>query len=340
MDKTEKRICWYSSLLIALMMNSAKLLALRENSIIAHYWHFDFGEWSFQLLYNFAFCYLMFYLNLSSRGRFSVYRDQKKYSIYFLYNAVVILLCMITGGIIQRFEFGFKALPAVVGSGYFVRFILSTILVGIVINIILLMREGKQKEVENEQLKNAYMTAELELLKDQMNPHFLFNSLSSLSGVIREDPNLAQKYVRELSNVFRYTLVRSKINLVTVEEELTMLRSFVQLITMRLENAFQLDIMVTEPFLSYKLPHLSLQPLLENVVKHNAATKARPLKVEIYVMFDYLVISNNLWEIPTPESSNGLGLINLNERYKIMLQQEIEIEKNDELFIVKLPLKA
>ncbi len=113
------------------------------------------------------------------------------------------------------------------------------------------MREGKRGETENESLKKAYMAAELELLKEQMNPHFLFNSLSSLSGVIREDPALAQKYVRELSNVFRYALAHSKDNLVTVGDELIMLRSFSQLISMRLEGAFRLDINITEPFLFF-----------------------------------------------------------------------------------------
>ena len=184
------------------------------------------------------------------------------------------------------------------------------------------------------------MVAELELLKEQMNPHFFFNSLSSLSGVIREDPEMAQKYLRELSNVFRYAITQSKANLVTVEAELTMLRSFAQLINLRLEGAFKLDIQVHEPYLFYQLPHLSLQPLLENAVKHNAATIMKPLNVVIDIQQEHLVVSNNIWQIPQPESSNGVGLANLNERFKIMMQQEIEIIKTDELFIVKLPLKA
>jgi sensor histidine kinase YesM len=340
MDRTENRICWYSSLLIALMMNSAKLLALRENGIIARYWHFNLGEWGFQVLYNLVFCYLMFYMNLKNGARFSIYRDQKRYGIYFLYNAVVLLTCLITGLIIQRICFGYKGPPGGLVSGYFARFVLSAVLIGIIIKIILLLREGKKKELENQQLKSAYVVAELELLKEQMNPHFFFNSLSSLSGVIREDPEMAQKYLRELSNVFRYAITQSKASLVTVEAELAMLRSFAQLINLRLEGAFKLDIQVHEHYLLYKLPHLSLQPLLENVVKHNAATIMKPLKVVIDTQQEHLVISNNIWQIPQPESSNGIGLANLNERFKIMMQQEIEIIKTGELFIVKLPLKT
>ena len=340
MDKNERRICWYSSLLIALMMNSPKLLALRENGIIAHYWHFDPGEFTFQTLYNLAFCYLMFYINLNSNSILPVYRSQKRYTLYAWYNGLIFLACITLGSIIQYACFNDNRLPGIFGMGYFARFGLSLILVGIVIKILLLLRDAKRKEIEHEQLKIVYMAAELELLKEQMNPHFLFNSLSSLSGVIREDPDMAQKYVRELANVFRYALIHSKANLVTVEEELIMLRSFAQLITMRLENAFQLEIKVNAPYLSYKIPHLSLQPLLENAVKHNMATLAKPLKVKIYIQEGLLVISNNLQQVPLPESSNGLGLANLNDRFKIMLQQEIEIEKSEKQFTIKLPIKA
>ena len=340
MDRTENRICWYSSLLIALMMNSPRLLALRENGIIARYWHFNLGEWGFQVLFNLAFCWLLFFLNLNNSSHFAIYRNQKKHSIYILYNSLVVLVCIIAGSAIQRICFGYKGPLGILGSGYFARFVLSAVLIGIIIKIILLMREGKMKELENQQLKSAYVVAELELLKEQMNPHFLFNSLSSLSGVIREDPEMAQKYLRELSNVCRYAIPQSKANLVTVEAELAMLRSFAQLINLRLEGAFKLDIQVHEPYLLYKLPHLSLQPLLENAVKHNAATIMKPLKVVIDIQQEHLVVSNNIWQIPQPESSNGIGLANLNERFKIMMQQEIEIIKTDEQFIVKLPLKA
>jgi len=321
-------------------MNSAKLMALRENGLLAKYWHFDLAELVLQFLYNLVFCYLIFYLNLSKKGRLAIYRDRKRYAVYYLTNGMLILTYTIAGSVLQYLCFAQHRFPTLFFYAYFARFGMSTILAGIIIKIILLLRDAKKKEAENDLIKSSYMAAELELLKEQMNPHFLFNSLSSLSGVIRENPALAQRYVRELSNVFRYTLNRSNTSLVTVKEELAMLRSFAQLINMRFEAAFKLDIMVPETVLSYKLPHLSLQPLLENVVKHNAATVARPLKVEIYTIFDQLVISNNICKIATPETSNGVGLVNLNERFKIMMNKEIDIEAYDELFVVKLPLQA
>ncbi|QTE35657.1 sensor histidine kinase [Mucilaginibacter sp. P19] len=340
MDKTEKRICLYSSLLVGLMMNSGKLLALRENGIIARYWHFNLGEWSFQLLYNIVFCFLMFYLNLKEGGTLSVFRNQKKHVMYVLANIIIAVPSIVVGVILQRVLFVYQSVPGGLALGYFTRFALSIILISIVIKIILLLREARMRETENQLLKNARMQAELELLKEQMNPHFLFNSLSSLSGVIGENPALAQQYVKELSAVFRYALIKGKTNLVTLQDELTMLRSFAQLITLRLEDAFKLDINVDSARLNNELPHLSLQPLLENAVKHNAATITKPLTVSIYMEGDLLVISNNLQEVSSPENSNGIGLANLNERFRIMTGREIEIIKTAGRFIVKLPLKV
>jgi two-component system LytT family sensor kinase len=337
MDKNEQRICWYTSVLIVLTINTPKLLALRENSIAARYWHFNLAELLFQVFFNLLFCWLLFSLNLKPYTLLSTYRSGKKHIAYVGLNILIFVACTLIGGILQRILF-YNHKPVMLWAGYVGRLGLSSILMGILIRIVLLLRDTKRRDVEHEQLKTAYMATELELLKEQINPHFLFNSLSSLSGVIRENPELAQKYVRELSNVFRYALLRAKVNMVTLEEELIMLRSFAQLITMRLEYAFELVIDVDSPMLLAKLPHLSLQPLLENAVKHNAATIKRPLHVLITVQSAYLVVSNTLNEIPTPESSNGLGLSNLNERYKIMMGKEIEISKTGNEFIVKLPL--
>ena len=340
MDKNERRISWYSSLLIALLVNTPKLLALREKGIVAQYWHFNPLELLYQVLFNLFFCGLIFHLNLNPSSKLSIYRAKNKISLYAVSNAIIFVCAVFLGGLVQNKIFATAQLPKVYMAGNFVRLFLSGILTGILIKIILLVREAKNKDVENEQLKIAYMHTELELLKAQMNPHFLFNSLSSLSGVIRENPVLAQKYVRDLSTVFRYALNPSKNNLVTLSDELTMLKAFARLVTMRLENTFKMEINIPDEVLNYKLPHLTLQPLLENAVKHNAATLTRPLNVKLYMVGYWLALSNNLNEIPTPESSNEMGLANLNERFKIMVKQEIEISKSHNEFLVKIPLKV
>jgi two-component system LytT family sensor kinase len=338
MDKTEKRICWYSSLLIALLVNSPRLLALRENGIIARYWHFNLTELILQVTFNLFFCYLLFHLNLHRNSPMFNYRSQKRYIIALFLNFLLVLTCCIVAGAIQHRLFLNDQLPQIYRSGYLSRYFLSGLLAAIIIKIVLLLRESKQKDSENEHLKTAYLEAELELLKEQLNPHFLFNSLSTLSGVVREDPVKAQHFITHLSRIFRYALTESDKQMATIGQELTMVGSYEQLLVMRFEDAFKLNIDVDAKFLDIQIPHLSLQPLLENAAKHNSASIAKPLYVRIFISDNMLVVSNNLQEITNPEGSTGIGLANLNSRCRILMQQEIVIEKTTENFTVKLPL--
>jgi len=338
MDKTEKRLCLYCALFIALILNSTKLLALRENGILAQYWHFDLAEFAFQMIYSFGFCYGFIYLNL--RGNQWINGSKLKYFLTGLQYFGLLMLGMLLGGIIQRHISDKTQLKQLFWSGYFSRFITAGMLTAIVVKIVLLLREGRQKTRENEQLRSAYLEAELELLKGQLNPHFLFNSLSSLSGIIREDPALAQHYIGQLSKVFRYSLQQSRANLVTLGDELGMIHSYGELLTMRFEKAFKLQINIDKPWFKATIPHLSLQLLLENAAKHNIATLKKPLKVQLYISGGYIMFSNNLQQVSVPENSTGIGLSNLNERYKILMGREIEIIKTDADFIVKLPLEA
>ncbi|OOQ62006.1 sensor histidine kinase [Mucilaginibacter pedocola] len=336
MDKTEKQICLYSSALLALLLNAGKLLALRDNGILARYWHFNTAEFIYQVLVQFVFCHLVFYLNLR-HNRLTVWRAQSKYLPYISINLLLGLVFMFFFGGLQRRVFIDTNFKNIYWATYMARFGLAVILSGILIKIILLLREAKQHIQENERLKNAYTVAELELLKEQLNPHFLFNSLSSLSGVVRENPTLAQQYIKHLSKVFRYSMVKPNSNLVTLADELEMVNSFAELLKMRLEDAFVLMVDVGKHYMSQQLPHLSLQPLLENAAKHNAATFAKPLKVTIYIEGDDLVVSNNLQ--PVAAESSGIGLANLNERFRILMGREISINRTTDTFEVKLPLR-
>ena len=246
---------------------------------------------------------------------------------------------MLIGGVVQRRLISdMSQLKGVFWGGYLSRFMATGLLAGIVVKIILLIREGQQKSKENEQLKSAYLVAELELLKGQLNPHFLFNSLSSLSGIVREDPVKARYFISHLSKIFRYALAQPGSQLVTIENELTMIKSYEELLKMRFEGAFQLETSVDKSHFHIRIPHLSLQPLLENAAKHNSATVAKPLKVSVFIADNKLIVSNNLQEIAEPENSTGIGLTNLNQRFMILLHEEIEIIKNKESFTVKLPL--
>lgn len=336
MDKTERQISLYSSLAITTLLNSGKLLALRESGLLSRLWRFDIAEFGFQLTAIFLFCYLFFVLNLGTNS-ISALRVKNKLGSYLAINGLIFFV--FTGTLAMSFRFLFypEQVPVFFRAIHFSRFGLSLILTGMMVKVMLLMRESGRQARENEQLKSSYMHTELELLKDQMNPHFLFNSLSSLSAVVREDPVLAQQYIVHLSRVFRYALNRPANNLVTVGEELKMVESFAQLFKMRFEDSFRLEVTVDERFTNNKLPHLSLQPLLENAAKHNAATPERPLVVRIVVENGSINVINNL--NPVEAVSNGLGLLNLSERFRILMNQEIIIEKQADVFLVKLPLQ-
>lgn len=338
MIKNERKIYLYSALLITLVVNSAKLMALNSDGIIARYWQFNIVEYGFQFIYNLMFCLVLFYLNLSEGKFFSGFRENKQYWKLYTFNTLVFVAAIILGSLIHSLLFGAPQLTGGRIRGYFARFLLSSIMIAVVIRLILLMRESRNKDLINEQLNSAYLKAQLQLLQEQLNPHFLFNTLSSLSAIVRENPGLAQNYILHLSKIFRYTLARSGNNMVSLEKELEHLKSYIQLVKMRLENAFQIHINISEDCINKQILHLSLQPLVENAVKHNKATLSNPLTVEIYEEDKWLIIRNNLQPSISEAEGTGLGLTNLNERYKLQFRKEIEIFQTKEYFIVKLPL--
>ncbi len=309
-------------------------MALREDGFMARYVHFEPLEFLSRFIAQFLFCYILFQLNLRSNLLANLRTSNR--ILYFTANILVIVVLLFVAGFLQRQFFDNTYPKRLYWAAYTTRYALAAILTGILLKIVYLLRSSRKQARENEQLKNAYTTAELELLKEQMNPHFLFNSLSSLSGVVAEDPTLAQQYIKHLSQVFRYALAKPAGMLVTLEEELIMLRSFARLLEMRLENAFILDVNIHVAAMKRRLPHLSLQPLLENAAKHNAATATKPLIVKLFLEDQYMVVSNNLQ--PVGADSNGIGLANLNERFRILVKKEIVIERTTDTFTVKLPL--
>ncbi len=330
-----RKLFLYSSLFIAVALNATKLLALRKSGVVAHFWHFDLVELCFQFTLTFLFCVVIFYYN-KDRGRswlepWTMARNGR----YFLINFLLQTAFTFTGIIVQRHFFYQE--PYLLG-GYGARFAFCMLLVGLELRVWYLMEDAREREIENEHLRTAILKSELSLLKGQLNPHFFFNALSSLSAVVREDPRKAQQYIHHLSKVFRYSLENSKANLVPLGEELQAVRSFAELMKMRYEDGFELIFPPEVEVNGALLPPMSLQLLVENALKHNSASVHEPLRVEIRLAGDCLEVWNNLQPVRFPEAGTGIGLANLNERYKIILHREIEIIRNSTDFIVKLPL--
>ena len=211
---------------------------------------------------------------------------------------------------------------------------LLAILVATLLNI---MRKMHLAEAENIRLAEEKSRAELSALKEQISPHFFFNTLSSLSTVVRnEDKEVALNYIGNISNTYRYTL-SIKDDLVTVKEEMDFLDSYLYLLKERFGSKLKVETTVPESCFDFRIPPMSLQLLVENAIQHNIIIDSSPLTIRLMVEADMICIENNLQEKQATESF-GLGLKNLGERYQILSGREIIIQKEKCKFIVKLPL--
>lgn len=204
----------------------------------------------------------------------------------------------------------------------------------------LLYRE-QQVLLENEILRNENLTTKYNMLASQVNPHFLFNSLSSLSMLVREkDEERALKYIDQLSCTFRYLSQNgSNSNFVDLHQEIEFAKAYTYLFKIRYADKISFEFDIDDCYLDYKLPAISLQPLIGNAVKHNTITAKHPLNVYIRTEDGYLVVSNEKRPMIEPSLGTGIGLSNLNSRYQLLLNREIEIVDDGKEFVVRLPLE-
>lgn len=193
--------------------------------------------------------------------------------------------------------------------------------------------------VEAEILKKENLQTRLDSLKTQINPHFLFNSLGTLSSLIEEDPAKAQHFVNDMSSVYRYLLQTSENSLTTLQNELDFTKAYTQMLQTRFPEGFQVSLHIDAQFLNYQLPVLTLQVLIENAVKHNTILAHNPLHVEICTNENgELTVKNNLQKKTSPVISHHLGLNNISAKYKLLGQPDIEVEQTNGYFTVTVSL--
>ena len=203
-----------------------------------------------------------------------------------------------------------------------------------------LISQRQLVEVENERLKNENLTTRYNMLVGQINPHFFFNSLNSLAMLVREKHDQkALTYIDQLSYTFRYIIQNGQSTLITLGEELKFAEAYSYLFKIRYADKLYFDIEVDSDYLCWRLPALSLQPLIGNAVKHNTITRSNPLHVSIRVEDGRLVVSNPLRPKLEPEPSTGIGLENLRNRWLLITGRDIEIDDSDGTFTVRLPLE-
>ncbi|GAB4015779.1 hypothetical protein GCM10028808_42050 [Spirosoma migulaei] len=198
----------------------------------------------------------------------------------------------------------------------------------------------QQAYERNERLKKRKLQLQLDTLKSQINPHFLFNSLNSLSSLIYDNPGQAENVVDEISSVYRYLLRANDGELTTLGRELQFIQSYFHLLKTRYGACLDLRISVGAAQMEMKLPALTLQLLLENAVKHNVMLPERPLRVVIEAQERSLIVRNNLQRKSTPVLSNRIGLTNIATKYRLLGEGDLSILEADGQFVVTLPLLA
>ncbi len=224
--------------------------------------------------------------------------------------------------------------------------IINNSLITLVINIIMITAieaviwysKGKADRLKAERLERENSQIRFETLKSQLNPHFLFNSLNVLSSLVKKDSEKAQNFIDEFSSVYRYTLDVIEKPVVELREELSFAKSFLYLQKIRFENAVKTEINVDASMLTYFVPPLAVQTLLENSFKHNRSSANNPLNIKIYNEDGRLIITNNLQPKVVQSDSKGVGLNNLNKRYELLGDKLPQFSVTEKEYIAKIPL--
>lgn len=300
----------------------------------------SFSHMGAELFITFLVALLMFTLNffilkpLENRGKLKVPTIILSVfltliSVFILNHFFYSLLSMIDSGPHPRgyqYEFIFR------------NFFVSALVIGCVL-IIRLINQKQSVQLENETLKSEALQSQLESLKNQLSPHFLFNSLTALKTLINESPDIAQDYINNLSKALRYTLQSNEKQLVSLKEEMDFTESYLFLIKLRFDTNLTVNIETSKKFSGHRLPPLTIQTLLENAVKHNEVSKRKPLTITIQTTNNpSLVVRNTIQEKITEEDGTGIGLTNLSKQFQLLLGKEINISKENNEFRVEVPL--
>lgn len=204
--------------------------------------------------------------------------------------------------------------------------------------IVFYMNRFKQTQIEAERLKKESIEAQFEALRNQVNPHFMFNCFNVLSNLVYKDPDVSAQFIAQLSNVYRYLLQSQQKKVVTLQEELSFIESYLYLLKMRHGDNLIVDKRIAaEPENFYVAP-ASLQMLIENAIKHNIVSKNNPLTIRLYSEKEAIVVANNLQEKEIREESTQRGLQNIKSRYRLLSNAQVLIEKTASEFRVTIPL--
>jgi sensor histidine kinase YesM len=310
----------------------------------------ELGEvFGYTILYTFSLSYansMVFYFLDQHFGKDNF--SGKRVVIGFLGSFFISILVVFLLRIFQEVIVNQKTFEVYLANetpSYFVVSTVITLFISLVFYSIHFYKSAQENKVKEQKIIAVTASAKFESLKNQIDPHFLFNSLNVLSSLIEENTENAQKFTTSLSKIYRYVLEQKDKELVSVEEELAFAKTYMNLLKMRFENSLFYELPNQEEWIASslamteaKVVPLSLQLLLENTVKHNVVSEKRPLNIRIYIEKDYLVVQNDFQKKEVLQDRKGVGLQNIINRYGIITKRKVLIEQNEFQFAVKIPL--
>lgn len=326
--RISNKIIWLSSLIVGVLIALPKFAGIRS----------DLYEALITCALFFLFTLLVWYYNIRTLPVFSQKPDDNKFLIkrlmkglFFALMLMFVLVCA------QQYLFSYSNFwPNVLMLE--VKGILIYLAFFMFINFFYESYLNQQVGIELERAKSENLLAQFELLRQQVNPHFLFNSLNTLKYMVESNDKQAVNFILKLSDIYRFTLESRKMDLIRLSEELKILDSYMYLLKARFEDGIDLSININRTNLSTLIPPFTLQLLIENCIKHNIVSLDHPLHISLYSEDHFIVVENKLQPKKVAEVSTGLGLQNINNRYIQFLQKKIEVIPNDTFFTVKLPV--
>lgn len=325
--KVSPVIIWLSSVSIGILASIPKILQL----------HITIAELALDASLAFFFSLIMWFYNLSRLPKFSVSGFSSPHFIirlaYSIGIGVAVMIALVMVHQLFFPDYSFKSMLLM----YQFRGILINLTVFMFIHFLYQSYHAQQVSLQLERVKADSLNARYELLKQQVNPHFLFNSLNTLKVMIDVHDADASNFVVKLSNFYRFSLDSRKEDLIPLRKELEILEAYIFLLQSRFEEGISVQIDLGEEAKATFIPPFTLQLLAENCIKHNVVSIENPLYIRIFEDNGCLIIRNNQQPRNASEESSGIGLSNIKERYRHIGATRVEIMDTDQFFIIKLP---
>ena len=320
------RVIWLSSLALAILASIPKL--------------FQHGSQPAEIIINssitFFFSLFIWYFNIYSLPKFTSQRTTKNFLNAKLFLSVILGIVMMVVLVIAHQEI-FEASRLDAPIMFELRGVLINLIVYMFVHLLFQNYKTQQIGIELERTMSVNLGAQYELLKQQVNPHFLFNSLNTLKSMVDMNDPHSSEFILKLSDFYRFTLESRKMDLIPLCEELNILESYTFLLKARFEEGFEVQDMISPDCHQASIPPFTLQLLIENCIKHNVVSLEKPLIIKVYNDDNFIVVENKI-QLKRGELSTGVGLDNINQRFMHLIHKEIEIEKSETIFKVKIPI--